>query len=144
MNDVSARRVPKAMGFRSWGTLRFAPGTRRLAFGTRAIGFLSAVCWLLSLTAASAQTAQQLAGAREFMVEQDLIAAGIKSRPVLAAMRATPRHEFVPADQRQFAYFDMSLPIGERQTISAPFVVAYMTEQLDVHPTDKVLEIGTG
>ncbi len=59
-------------------------------------------------------------------------------------MRDTPRHEFVPRDQQKNAYFDMSLPIGDEQTISGPFVVAYMTEQLDPQPADKVLEIGTG
>jgi protein-L-isoaspartate(D-aspartate) O-methyltransferase len=63
---------------------------------------------------------------------------------VIQAMRITPRHEFVALRDVPNAYFDMSLPIGERQTISAPFVVAYMTEQLDPQPTDKVLEIGTG
>jgi protein-L-isoaspartate(D-aspartate) O-methyltransferase len=63
---------------------------------------------------------------------------------VLDAMRATPRHEFVALNQRDMAYFDMALPIGEGQTISPPFIVAYMTEQLDPQPTDKVLEIGTG
>jgi protein-L-isoaspartate(D-aspartate) O-methyltransferase len=59
-------------------------------------------------------------------------------------MRTTPRHEFVPRAQRKYAYYDMALPIGSRQTISPPFVVAYMTEQLDPQPDDKVLEIGTG
>ena len=59
-------------------------------------------------------------------------------------MRLTPRHEFVSAAQRPLAYFDMALPIGEAQTISGPFVVAYMTEKLDPKPTDRVLEIGTG
>ncbi len=59
-------------------------------------------------------------------------------------MRAVPRHEFVPAAMRRYAYFDMGLPIGEGQTISSPFTVAYMTEQLQPLPTDKVLEIGTG
>jgi len=63
---------------------------------------------------------------------------------VVAAMRETPRHEFVPGPQRTLAYFDMSLPIGEAQTISGPFVVAYMTEKLEPKPTDRVLEIGTG
>jgi protein-L-isoaspartate(D-aspartate) O-methyltransferase len=59
-------------------------------------------------------------------------------------MRSTQRHEFVPADQRRFAYYDMALPIGGRQTISPPFIVAHMTEQIEPQPEDKVLEIGTG
>lgn len=81
--------------------------------------------------------------ARERMVAE-LATAGVKNQRVLEAMRTTPRHEFVPAPHRQNAYYDMSLPIGDKQTISGPFVVAYMTEQLDPQPSDKVLEIGTG
>jgi len=84
------------------------------------------------------------AAARERMVREDLAASGITDARVLESMRLTPRHEFVPLAQRPLAYFDMSLPIGQRQTISGPFVVAYMTEQLDPRPTDRVLEIGTG
>ncbi len=71
-------------------------------------------------------------------------AAGVKNEHVIQAMRDTPRHEFVAPQYRPNAYFDMSLPIGEKQTISGPFVVAYMTEQLDPQPGDSVLEIGTG
>ena len=82
--------------------------------------------------------------AREPMVRDDIAAGGIGDERVLASMRATLRHEFVPGPQRNLAYFDMSLPIGEAQTISGPFVVAYMTEKLEPKPTDKVLEIGTG
>ena len=59
-------------------------------------------------------------------------------------MRAVPRHEFVPEDVRPFAYEDQPLPIGYGQTISQPFIVALMTDLLDVGPGDKVLEIGTG
>ncbi len=54
------------------------------------------------------------------------------------------RHEFIPRSQRDKAYFDMALPIGDAQTISSPFIVAWMTEAIDPQPTDKVLEIGTG
>jgi protein-L-isoaspartate(D-aspartate) O-methyltransferase len=63
---------------------------------------------------------------------------------VIEAMRDTPRHEFVPLNQRKYAYLDMALPIGEGQTISPPFIVATMTEAIDPQPTDKVLEIGSG
>ena len=73
-----------------------------------------------------------------------MVAAGVKDKRVCEAMRATPRHEFVPAALQRYAYFDTSLPIGEGQTITSPFVVAYMTEHLEPQPTDKVLEIGTG
>ena len=78
------------------------------------------------------------------MVDEEIVAAGVKNKRVIEAMRNTPRHEFVPLGQRKNAYFDMALPIGEGQTISPPFVVAYMTEAIDPQPTDKVLEIGTG
>jgi protein-L-isoaspartate(D-aspartate) O-methyltransferase len=78
------------------------------------------------------------------MVREDIAASGVTNTRVLESMRLTPRHEFVAAAQRPLAYYDMSLPIGDRQTISGPFVVAYMTEQLDPKPTDRVLEIGTG
>ena len=63
---------------------------------------------------------------------------------VLQAMRTIPRHEFVPEDVRELAYQDQPLPIGFGQTISQPFIVALMTDLLDVGPNDKVLEIGTG
>lgn len=65
-------------------------------------------------------------------------------RRVLAAMRQIPRHEFVPADVRRLAYEDTALPIGHRSTISQPFMVATMTDLLDVEPGHKVLEVGTG
>lgn len=94
--------------------------------------------------AAGRPKADPFAAARERMVRDDIAAGGVTDERVLAAMRATPRHEFVPGPQRNLAYFDMSLPIGEAQTISGPFVVAYMTEKLEPKPTDKVLEIGTG
>jgi protein-L-isoaspartate(D-aspartate) O-methyltransferase len=61
-----------------------------------------------------------------------------------AAMRAVPRHEFVPAERREAAYADRPLPIGEGQTISAPHMVAIMTDLLGVSPGDTVLEVGTG
>ena len=99
---------------------------------------------VLPARSAHAQSKQALDLARERMVQQEIIATGIKNERVIQAMRITPRHEFVALRDVPNAYYDMSLPIGEQQTISAPFVVAYMTEQLDPQPTDKVLEIGTG
>ena len=85
-----------------------------------------------------------LVAARNRMVDQEIVAAGVKNPRVIQAMRDTPRHEFVGVSQRERAYFDMALPIGSSQTISPPFIVAYMTEQIDPQPDDKVLEIGTG
>jgi protein-L-isoaspartate(D-aspartate) O-methyltransferase len=84
---------------------------------------------------------KQLAGE---MVDKEIVAAGVTNERVVRAMRDTPRHEFVPANQRQFAYYDMALPIGNGQTISPPFIVASMTEAIDPQPGDRVLEIGTG
>ena len=82
--------------------------------------------------------------ARAEMVKEVLVRSGIKDPRVLKAMGQTPRHEFVTSALRSKAYLDMGLPIGEQQTISSPFIVAYMTQSLDPQPTDKVLEIGTG
>lgn len=82
--------------------------------------------------------------ARNYLVENAVIANGVKDPRVIESIRNTPRHEFVAPNQRRQAYFDMALPIGEDQTISSPFIVAYMTESLETKPTDKVLEIGTG
>ncbi|HEV2973299.1 MAG TPA: protein-L-isoaspartate(D-aspartate) O-methyltransferase [Pirellulales bacterium] len=87
---------------------------------------------------------QGLEEARNRMVDEEVIAAGVKDPRVVQSMRATPRHEFVTQSQWPLAYYDMSLPIGDGQTISPPVIVAYMTEQLDPQPNDKVLEIGTG
>ena len=96
----------------------------------------------------SAVTSQQTAAswevARKKMVEQQLAGRDIKSPRVLDAMRRVPRHEFVPASMRLGAYDDTPLPIGYNQTISQPYIVAYMTEALDLQPTHRVLEIGTG
>ncbi|HUH04345.1 MAG TPA: protein-L-isoaspartate(D-aspartate) O-methyltransferase [Kofleriaceae bacterium] len=78
------------------------------------------------------------------MVRTQIEARGISDPRVLAAMRAVPRHEFVPAHLRAEAYEDRPLPIGDGQTISQPFVVAAMTDLAKVEPTSRVLEIGTG
>ncbi len=91
-----------------------------------------------------AQSRQALAEARNKMVDEEIVPEGVKNPRVIRAMRATPRHEFISLAQRKHAYLDMALPIGSGQTISPPFIVAWMTEQLDPRPTDKVLEIGTG
>jgi len=81
---------------------------------------------------------------RQRMVAEEIEAAGVTAPRVLNAMRTTPRHEFVPKGFQEQAYYDAALPIGDNQTISPPFVVAYMTQELDPQPTDRVLEIGTG
>jgi protein-L-isoaspartate(D-aspartate) O-methyltransferase len=99
---------------------------------------------MISAGAAHAQRGATPAESRRLLVEEDIIPAGVTNPRVLDAIRNTPRHEFVPMKQRKNAYYDMSLPIGDRQTISSPFIVAYMTEAIDPQPTDRVLEIGTG
>lgn len=81
---------------------------------------------------------------RSAMVDKQLKARGIKSEAVLTAMRKVERHRFVPKNISARAYDDSALPIGEGQTISQPFIVAFMTEVLNVKPTDRILEIGTG
>lgn len=78
------------------------------------------------------------------MVRVQLADRGISDTRVLDAMRAVPRHEFVPENLRQDAYEDHPLPIGEGQTISQPYIVAVMLEHLALRPTDRVLEVGTG
>lgn len=82
--------------------------------------------------------------ARREMVDRDLRGRGIKDTRVLGVMGSIPRHLFVPEKLRSFAYEDRPLPIGEGQTISQPYVVAFMTELLELTGKEKVLEIGTG
>ena len=81
---------------------------------------------------------------RETMVEAQIQARGVNDEKVLAAMRKVPRHLFVPQELRSFAHGDEPLPIGEGQTISQPYIVAYMTEALELTGEEKVLEVGTG
>lgn len=78
------------------------------------------------------------------MVKEQIEERGVTNAAVLAAMRAVPRPEFVPAAWRDESYADRPLPIGHGQTISQPYIVAFMTELLRLKPGDKVLEIGTG
>jgi protein-L-isoaspartate(D-aspartate) O-methyltransferase len=98
---------------------------------------------VLILTALGALS-QTREAERERMVRQQLISRGIKSKAVLDAMRKVERHRFVPEALAHEAYNDYPLPIGEGQTISQPYIVAFMTEALQLKPTDRVLEIGTG
>ena len=78
------------------------------------------------------------------MVDSQIRARGVGDQRVLDAMRRVPRHEFVPEPYTSSAYEDSPLPIGLNQTISQPYIVGYMTEELQVQPKSKVLEIGTG
>jgi protein-L-isoaspartate(D-aspartate) O-methyltransferase len=82
--------------------------------------------------------------ARQLMVDSQLRARGISDTRVLDAMLRVPRHEFVPGPYRAQAYEDHPLPIGDGQTISQPYIVAVMLQSLQLSPTSKVLEVGTG
>jgi protein-L-isoaspartate(D-aspartate) O-methyltransferase len=81
---------------------------------------------------------------RMSMVDDQIHSRGIQDDKVLYAMREVPRHEFVPDHLKKYAYADEPLPIGEDQTISQPYIVAYMTESLNLNQSRTVLEIGTG
>jgi len=81
---------------------------------------------------------------REQMVNRQIVARGVDNRPTINAMRSVPRHKFVRSGERRRAYLDNPLPIGHGQTISQPYIVAYMTQLINPEPGMKVLEIGTG
>ena len=100
-------------------------------------------CFPVSLAGAAAEDTLWIARAQK-MVEENVLGAGVSDARIGAVMREVPRHQFVPAAWRKMAYLDTSLPIRRGQTISPPYVVARMTEELDPQPSDKVLEIGTG
>jgi len=86
----------------------------------------------------------QFAQLREAMVREQIASRGLDNPAVLAAMRKVPRHKFVPKYLQHAAYTDQPLPIGEGQTISQPYIVAFMTQALEPTPEMRVLEIGTG
>lgn len=83
-------------------------------------------------------------GDKERMVQEDLLPRGIQNQAVLRAMREVPREAFVPAELKRFAYDDNPLPIPLGQTISQPYIVAFMIEALELQGDERVLEIGTG
>ncbi len=99
---------------------------------------------ILLLSPALSAAADKYALKRAQMVEHDIKARGVKDPVVLGVMGTVPRHLFVNASYQDKAYADHPLPIGEGQTISQPYVVALMTEALQLKPGDRVLEIGTG
>lgn len=86
----------------------------------------------------------QYSNQRKMMVKEQIEDRGIKNPQVLKAMMEVPREKFVPNEYRNYSYQDGPLPIGYGQTISQPYIVAYMTEALHLDSNDKVLEIGTG
>jgi protein-L-isoaspartate(D-aspartate) O-methyltransferase len=94
--------------------------------------------------ALSAKTVKDQSVAREGMVQKQIVERGVRDERVIAAMKKVPRHRFVPEKLQKDAYADRPLPIGENQTISQPYIVALMSELLELKGDEKVLEIGTG
>ena len=88
--------------------------------------------------------AEGYAEAREWMVQEGIITWGVEDEDVIEVMGIVPRHKFVPQEYLDRAYFNHPLPIGYGQTISQPYIVALMTQELDVREGDRVLEVGTG
>jgi protein-L-isoaspartate(D-aspartate) O-methyltransferase len=103
---------------------------------------LAVLCVLIVSPAACAEDTYDKE--RRRMVAEDIRGRGVESEKVIKAMGEVPRELFVPSKYRDSAYADNPLPIGEGQTISQPYVVALMTEALELRPSDRVLEIGTG
>jgi protein-L-isoaspartate(D-aspartate) O-methyltransferase len=99
---------------------------------------------VLLLLSVACRTEVELDAARESMLRDQIEARGVRDARVIGALRRVDRARFVPPDQRPYAYEDHPLPIGHGQTISQPYVVAYMTEALELEGGEKVLEIGTG
>jgi protein-L-isoaspartate(D-aspartate) O-methyltransferase len=99
---------------------------------------------LAACAAAPPEAPGDFAASRERMVREQIEARGVSDPRTLAALRAVPRHLFVPAAQVPSAYEDRPLPIGHEQTISQPYIVAFMTEALKLQGGEKVMEVGTG
>jgi protein-L-isoaspartate(D-aspartate) O-methyltransferase len=110
----------------------------------RALQFLILAALVASGCGQKAPPVFDFAAERQLMVQQQLMGRGVHEERVLAAMAKVPREEFVPPDSRDASYEDGPLQIGYRQTISQPYIVAFMTEQLRPKLSDRVLEIGTG
>src|ERR1700730_16490539 len=87
---------------------------------------------------------KSFASFREEMVERDIAARGVRDELVLGAMRKVPRELFLPKNLREFGYEDLPLPIAGEQTISQPYIVAFMAESLLLKGGEKILEIGSG
>ncbi|MBI5420156.1 MAG: protein-L-isoaspartate(D-aspartate) O-methyltransferase [Deltaproteobacteria bacterium] len=104
----------------------------------------AALLLLLVAVAPDSESTDPFLAGRLAMVKDQIQDRGISDSRVLSALRVVPRHLFVPPEYRSQAYADHPLPIGEGQTISQPYIIAFMTEILRLQPTDRVLEVGTG
>jgi protein-L-isoaspartate(D-aspartate) O-methyltransferase len=121
------------------------PGRRIQATAAAAVAAAMGILVMLALAGfPGLQSEATQSQRREEMVQSQIAARGIKDKAVLAALRKVPRHRFVPQLLQGRAYDDGPLPIGAGQTISQPFVVAWMTELIQPKPGMRVLEIGTG
>lgn len=121
----------------------------RPVFGGLALRLWAALVVLPAIAAGPGRAAGARGSRAEHQADRDAMVAvieryGVRDGVVLAAMRSVPRHAFVPAENQSLAYADTPLPIGYGQTISQPFVVAEMTRLLQLAPTSRVLEVGTG
>ncbi len=112
--------------------------------GIKSILLFAGMFLVLGIVYGCAQDNTTFRSQREMMVRQQIQARGISNRTILDAFRKVPRHEFVLPEYSAHSYNDSPLPLTDGQTISQPYVVAFMTDALDLKPTDKVLEIGTG
>jgi len=124
----------------SWNVVRYLENSLRLFFILAQLGILTMGCHESSF--GEDQTGRHFE--RNKMVDQQILARGVKEPAVIATMRHVPRHRFAVESDGSEAYGDYPLSIGHKQTISQPFIVARMTEALQLHPEDRVLEIGTG
>ena len=106
--------------------------------------FLLASLILAACSDAKPPATGDLTAQRHTMVDQQIAARGVSDPATLEAMRTVPRHEFLPLRLRNEAYMDYPLPIGHGQTISQPYIVAFMTEAIRPQPGEKILEIGAG
>ncbi|MCK4839437.1 MAG: protein-L-isoaspartate(D-aspartate) O-methyltransferase [Desulfobulbaceae bacterium] len=111
-------------------------------FGGIVVRFV--VCSLSFFLLVDTAQAADYERARLEMVRSQIVFRGVRDEPTLAALSKVPRHKFVPEEMAPYAYQDRPLPIGYGQTISQPYIVALMTELLEVEPDFRVLEIGTG
>ena len=118
---------------------------------SKALAFIIAAAFLISIIATGCGCAakngseeEKYSELRNSMVDNQIVARGIEDVNVTKAMRKVPRHEFVDKDFKKYAYEDSPLPIAMGQTISQPYIVALMTENLEITGSERVLEIGTG
>jgi len=118
--------------------------TRLVVFGFILLTLLASACGTADGSSQEPTADSRWHEEREQMVANTIEARGVDDGTVLRAMRSVPRHLFVPEEYRELSYADRPLPIGYGQTISQPYIVAWMTELLDLCEGDRVLEIGTG